>query len=262
VESIVVAAIPKSTLGRILYKKNTTIYVFEHNRKAELYKLTFNTGAFEMMKSAVFSFFKKSTKDRHAEFRDNIDNDKNSVDHSIFIKDPKTGKNRFTINIYNTTSRICVNGKEYQESNDDIISILKTLDPKAVAYFNTICAKKLQDLEKASDKLSHSTSVHNSEDSPTKVPTQRLDLPALPSNDATEPDNDKSMNINTRRSSRNRTAKIIWEPTHDATDNSKKHEPLRRTRHKADLPEKIQVSAEHLDQGPRTAYYVTHLQTK
>ena len=71
--------------------------------------LEFTPAPYEVLKQNVMSFYEQSN-----ENRTRVDENKNRVDESISVFDGKDGKKRnqlFLVNLYNTTSRVTVNGK-------------------------------------------------------------------------------------------------------------------------------------------------------
>jgi hypothetical protein len=122
--------------------------------KKETLVMTLTSGAYELFKEAIFQYYDKSTTRTYfitnKSSRSSGQNiNKLIVEESLSIKS-NTGENRnkqlFRINMFHTTSRIDVNGKDYQEFIEtdlpNIIKLMNTygmnaLNEKIVMFCNT-----------------------------------------------------------------------------------------------------------------------------
>ena len=120
---------------------------FEHNAAASQFKFTFSTGVFEVFKTAIIDHYTPAARRKEVEMVENETENGAIQDVSIF-----TGK--FTVNIYNTTSRVTVNGSHYKKFQKVFNDIYEKIDQDASTKLN---AKIRQQIEQATAGTSPET---------------------------------------------------------------------------------------------------------
>ncbi|VDH89816.1 Hypothetical predicted protein [Mytilus galloprovincialis] len=154
----------------------------EHNVDIQLKRgtlvMTFTPGAYELYKQAIYKFYDSSnTKTYSKTFKTSKTNnrsvEKAIVEESLSIKGKgnvySDKRQHFRINMFNTTSKMDVNGRLYQDFIcSDLPEILKTVNLKEVKLVNDkileICLTVLANQPKSTTKPSHMVNNNTNKD--------------------------------------------------------------------------------------------------
>ena len=153
--------------------------------------VTCSTAAYELFKPAVKKHYSKAIKDGKALLKEGIDNKNHVVDLSLKIS--KKG-HMYVINMYNTTSRIMVNGKDYKNFLPELDDIVSEVEKSPIKAINMALKTQLQ--------VSYTASISSSS---TAHPNQQGGMSSIPA-------------LTDRRRSKRSTKKTTkWDPSDHMT---------------------------------------------
>jgi hypothetical protein len=129
------------------------------SRPALEYKITggghiaaFNTGAYELAKSELLRHFsdKSQLVNQDVTIRNNVDLGNHNIDLTITLCDHTTRTPLYTANLYNTTSRALINGKQPELFRKTLMDVMDNIDWQAGEDLNEVLKSGLVQSEQIS----------------------------------------------------------------------------------------------------------------